>query len=261
MMKNWYNKINNKINNEVDNWYMNSQSYDIPRCMACNEYIITPTGSDIDMCDGCLQEINKRLTSKVAALIEKNKSYVDFVCDHIPDFSIITASFENNDIITIGMDWDEVVISDVIIENYDDSLLKANKLKLDDVEEDLISFIISLGDVMYPDLFDRDALKAKDDKLNSLISKLCNKNKKVIAWKAVDNSIYNEWKDKKIIPKGIIFSLPDYYYMERNGGVEKDSVLMKLSTDRKNIIRRRNSTIELKTNLGIDCVRAIKNRR
>jgi len=250
----WYSGNNN-------NWYESGSMSDIgvPQCVSCDQYIVSPDDnlkpSQINyyLCQKCIESVGTKMNSKVARVLKSKGAHkTSFATEHIPEYSVITAEYKNDSIITIGVDWGEVLVNDVIVENYDNDLLESNGITLEAIEGDLLDFIIRLGNAMYPDSFDQDALRAKDSKFTTLIRSR-NKNK-VVGWKSVAKNQYHKWQKNAYIPANTVFSPAEYYSTERDNSILEDKVLLKVCIDRQRIIKQRNGTIKLKKKLKMDCV-------
>jgi len=254
MNNTWYEKANIK-----NNWYLtgrHSENMDIPKCISCDNFIVQVSDNS-SLCLQCSDYVQKRMTPEVIELLNGERGGMFFITEHIPDFSVITVNLKDEDILTVGTDWREALITDVIVEDYNKNLLEDIKgIFHKDLEKGLIFFIIELGQAMYPDLFDKDAIRANDVQLNKIINTVKHYGKhkhrsEVIAWKAIHEDDFLSWEKNGYLPKGQVFSLAEYFSFEKRNSTQKNWVLLKIFTNRGSVFRRRNKSVELKSDLKI----------
>ena len=177
-----------------------------------------------------------------------NVNGYDFICEHIPYFSAITVCYKDTDVITTGIDWDYVEITDEILDC--DEYIYKNHNVFNEIISNLLKFVYSLGNAMYSDIFDSDALVSSSQEY--LVSKFLNH--KNIGWKAIEKNQLEDWVEENIIPKDTVFSLAKYFYVERNKAIDDSVFLVKLKPKKYNISIRRNSTFKIKDDISISDV-------
>jgi hypothetical protein len=251
MNQSWYDAAN--LNN---NWYNNkgfTNNMDIPKCISCDNFIVN--SGDLDLCSKCLSYIEKRNNSNVQDFINSfSDKMVSFDIDHIPEFSVITANVKNESFLTVGVDWREALITDVVEEDFSNEIIKNNLMQK--AEEDLVNFIFELGNLMYSDIFDNDALRSVDVELDSVVQRILKTNHNpqtpIVAWKAVDVIDFHQWKKDGFIPKGEVFSLAKYFSFEKKSSNSKNKILLKIFVSKKDVYMKRNNSIEVKEKLHIN---------
>lgn len=235
----WYDRPN--INKS--NWY---DEQNVKICASCDSYIYN--GSDL--CQSCQDFIQKKINSfDIKKFMDKfNSDGYSFLCEHIPYFSAITACYKDTDIITVGVDWDYVEITDEILD-CDKYIYQDNKNIFNNIISNLLKFIYDLGGLMYSDIFDSDALVSSSDYFVSNFI-----NNKNFGWKAIKRNEAEEWLEQDFIPKNTIFSLAKYFCVERNHAIDQNILLVKLKSKKYDIVIRRNSTFKVKNDIPISDV-------
>lgn len=250
----WYEHVSAR------NWYYEN-GIEANKCMNCGRFAVDDDDDDdgVLLCAQCLDYINERMSEDVKRLLDrysKRKKRASFIVDNIPDFSVISVNLKGNDIFTIGVDWDEVLITDVIVEDYDHDIFDGMKTTCEDLMRDLVSFVMDFGEAIYSDIFDKDALRSNDcDFAYAIDDVLSNgrhkKKADVIAWKAIDNNRLNEWKEIGHLPHGECFSLAEYFPIERRNSTQDDWSLLKIFVGNDDVIKRKAESVELKRDIAI----------
>jgi len=246
----------------TNNWYKNCSDFSVPRCVGCDSYIIeNDTDNNICLCNECMKYIQARSSRDLdLTLASFNQGKLFYRLDHIPEFSVITASYKNNDFLTTGIDWREVLVTDMVEEDIEDSIFEGHKeTEKRHIKLQLLSLLINIGNLMYADMFDEYALRSEDKDVNSLIKDCVDTLKKdenlVVAWKSINPQILEQWLKNGVLPKGEYFSLPKYFYVEKNKSISEDLPLFRVFVNKEDVNIKRNNSIRIKKDVSLEAIR------